>query len=603
MKKRTISLVSLLLIAAILLQGCSLGAGLLPFAIFVADSEETQSSANRIDDILPDLDRPEEYPYHSDYQDYERDIEDSLDPVSFNELEYTRPDADALCKSFGEIQKMVERGDDAQSVVDAFKPVYQDYLWFATMSQLAYIRYTLDLNDTFYTDENDWCEKQGPVVEQAQEKCYIAMANSAIRDELEELYFEDGFFEFYDDNQIYSNDRVVELMQQESDLQNQYMALQSDTTITWNGEERLVDELMDDDTLEYSERLEVYRTYYDKYNPLAADLFIQLIRVRKQIAEELGYPSYAHFAYSYTYERDYTPEQAADYTAAIARELSPLYYSALVSGYKTEMDASGVMSMLKDTAYTFGGEIATAYDFMVAYDLYDLTGSTSKMPGSYETYLYSYDMPFMFVTPTDTIDDFLTATHEFGHFVDSYVNCNGTTSIDCAEIFSQGLEYLALSRADLTSQERDALTVSKIGDSLLTFLSQACYAEFEQRVYALPDEELTAENINNIFYECNEEFGMGMTGLEAILAPGWIDIQHFFIAPFYVISYCISNDAALQIFEAETTDGSGLELYRALLSYSSDNTILALMKQADMKSPFDEDRAAQLADFYINYLE
>ena len=59
----------------------------------------------------------------------------------------------------------------------------------------------------------------------------------------------------------------------------------------------------------------------------------------------------------------------------------------------------------------------------------------------------------------------------------------------------------------------------------------------------------------------------------------------------------------MQIFEAETEDGSGLELYNTLLANSAGNTILALMEQADMESPFDDDRAEELADFFMDYLE
>ena len=38
-----------------------------------------------------------------------------------------------------------------------------------------------------------------------------------------------------------------------------------------------------------------------------------------------------------------------------------------------------------------------------------------------------------------------------------------------------------------------------MNDALLTFLSQACYYDFECRVFALPDGELTRENLNAIF--------------------------------------------------------------------------------------------------------
>ena len=40
-----------------------------------------------------------------------------------------------------------------------------------------------------------------------------------------------------------------------------------------------------------------------------------------------------------------------------------------------------------------------------------------------------------------------------------------------------------------------------------------------------------------------------------------------------------------------------------LLANSAGNTILALMEQADMESPFDDDRAGELAEFFIDYLE
>jgi len=591
MKRKITILLALLLALSVLLQGCYI-----PFDLSAKPTEPTQSPFTWEEfahNLKPT--EPTDDPQTSD-SGIVRD-EPLSEPLSFRQIEYARPDVNALCEGVGRVQVMVEEGKTAEEVVEAFDKVYEDYIRFNTLSAVAYIRYTLDLNDTFYDEENQWCDEQSPVVEQALEKCYIAMAKSPIRDELERLDFGEGFFAYYDENEVYSNDRVVELMQQESDLQTQYMSLQSDMTILWKGEERLVEELLDSD-ISYPELLQVYNLYYEKYNPLAAEIYIKLIGVRKQIAEELDYPSFADFAYGFYFDRDYTPDQVSSYTADIARELSPYYYEAVYNSYKKSMSADKVMSLLKQTAASFGGEFAASYDFMEKYDLFDITDSSSKMPGSYMTYLWEYEAPFMYVSPTGDIGDFMTASHEFGHFVDGYVNCNGTSSIDCNEIFSQGLEYLSLSRAELSAVDRQGLTKSKICDAILTFLSQACYAEFEQRAFSLSEEELTAEKLNEIFLECNEEFGMGMTGLENVIAPGWIDIQHFFIAPFYVISYCVSNDAALQIYQAEQRNGTGLETYRTLMGLSSGNTILALLEEAGLTSPFEKGRIAKLADFF-----
>lgn len=595
MKKRLVLLLSLLLALSVLLQGC-----LMPFPSDRFDhlTEETTEPTKPTD-----RGEPAEADSYLPYDEFPRPEEAELEPVAFEDMEYTRPDAAALCKALGELEKLVKDGGSFDEVGAAFEAAYSDYSLFNTMDSLSYIRHTIDLNDEYYETENNWCEEQSPLIEQALEKCYIAMGQSDLRDRLEEEYFTEGFFDFYDENQIYSNDRVVKLMQKDNDLQAQYMALQSDQTIEWNGEEVLYEDIIGDESLDYDSYLMAYQLYYNKYNPQVGEIFAEMIRTRNEIAKELGYDTFADFAYSYYYDRDYTPEEAEDYLSDIAAELAPMYFYAVYGAQSTTpCSTDEVLDLFEKTVYRFGGEFATSYEFMQAYDLMDITDSSSKMPGSYVTYLSSYQMPFLYVSPTGKLDDLLTCCHEFGHFVDGFVNCNGTSSIDCNEIFSQGLEFLSLSRAELDDDEREALTISKVADSLLTFVSQAAYAEFELRAYALPDDQLNTEGLNALFLECMEEFGQSYTGMEDIIAPGWIDIQHFLIAPYYVISYCVSNDAALQIFQLEEENGTGLETYRALMSTSSGNTILALLEENGMESPFEPGRVEELADFFEDYL-
>ena len=595
MKKRLVLLLSLLLALSVLLQGC-----LMPFPSDRFDylNEETTEPTKPTD-----RGEPAEADSYLPYDEFPRPEEAELEPVAFEDMEYTRPDAAALCKALGELEKLVKNGGSFDEVGAAFEAAYSDYSLFNTMDSLSYIRHTIDLNDEYYETENNWCEEQSPLIEQALEKCYIAMGQSDLRDRLEEEYFTEDFFDFYDENQIYSNDRVVKLMQKDNDLQAQYMALQSDQTIEWNGEEVRYEDIIGDESLDYDSYLTAYQLYYNKYNPQVGEIFAEMIRTRNEIARELGYDTFADFAYSYYYDRDYTPEEAEDYLSDIAAELAPMYFYAVYGAQNTTpCSTDEVLDLFEKTVYRFGGEFATSYEFMQAYDLMDITDSSSKMPGSYVTYLSSYQMPFLYVSPTGKLDDLLTCCHEFGHFVDGFVNCNGTSSIDCNEIFSQGLEFLSLSRAELDDDEREALTTSKVADSLMTFVSQAAYAEFELRAYALPDDQLNTEGLNALFLECMEEFGQSYTGMEDIIAPGWIDIQHFLIAPYYVISYCVSNDAALQIFQLEEENGTGLETYRALMSTSSGNTILALLEENGMESPFEPGRVEELADFFEDYL-
>ncbi len=634
MKQLKRSMVALLLSLAILLSGCGLTTfserkekleELLYSDFYSQESEKPDShkphGEDREDPKDPhdpqDREDPpsgsneeqssaEDYRKYVPYEDFEREYEPYEEQVPFGELEYVSPTIEPIQEGYASVQTMVEENaSTAQEIVDAFEAVFEDHLFFDTMHSLAYIRYSLDLSDSYYDEEYNRCEELSPQLNQAQEKCYVAMSESPLRSELEELYFGEDFFLFYDENRIYSKDSVVALMQEESAVESEYLALQNDPTVLWKGVETSFDELMADPNLPYEDYLQVYRLYYTKYASQSAELFAKLIRIRKEIATELGYESYADFAYSYLYERDYTPAQVAEYCDEIADEFPSLLFTAVMA--QADLPSKKIADSLRlfeDTVESFGGVIKTAYEFMADYDLWDTSISSNKLPGSYMTYLNSYEMPFLYVSPNETLGDLTTLCHEFGHFVDGYVNCGGFSSIDCAEVFSQGLEFLALNRADLNPKERSTLIRSKAADSVLVFLSQACYAEFETLAYDLPEEKLTAQGLNDLFTECSRKYGMSLLymGMEDLLAYGWVDIQHFFIAPHYVISYCVSNDAALQIYQREMASGDGLDLYYEMLCQPTDSTLPQLLEETGLVSPFAEGRIRNLADFLEDQL-
>ena len=572
------------------------------------EKPDSQGNTPQYDSSDNKPDTSEEHPYQQyiPYEEFERTYSPYEEQVPFSQMEYIPPEGDPICKGYEDVQAMVEKGEaTTEEIIDAYCKVFEEHLFFDTMHSLSYVRYSLDLNNTYYDDEYNRCEELSPLLNQAQEKCYVAMSGSPLRDELEEEYFGEDFFLFYDENRIYSKDSVVALMQEESAIESKYLALQNEPTILWKGKETSLDSLLEDPSLPYEDYLQVYEAYYNKYNTQAADLFAQLIRVRKDIAKELGYASYGDFAYSYLYERDYNSAQVAEYCDEIADEMVGILFPAIMAqGELPGKDVNDTLKLFRDTVNSFGGVMQTAYEFMVDYELWDTGISPSKLPGSYMTYLNSYEMPFLYASPNESLDDLMTLCHEFGHFVDGYVNCGGFSGIDCAEVFSQGLEYLALSQADLNPRERSTLIRSKAADSVLVFLTQACYTEFENLAYSLPDEKLNAEGLNELFSQCNQKYGMSLLymGMEELLAPGWIDVQHFFIAPYYVISYCVSNDVALQIYQYELAGGDGLELYYEMLCQPTDSTILELASSVSLESPFAEGRIIKLADFLADQL-
>ncbi|MDR0889685.1 MAG: M3 family metallopeptidase [Oscillospiraceae bacterium] len=574
MKKTTwIVGIVVLLVAAMMLQGCSL------LSLLMAGDEEFA------------------------YLGYARDYAPRLDYASFVDMEYTHMDVAALSADFEEVGQMALAEESPEDVSAAFQAAFDDYLLFYTMLNIAYVRYTIDLNDSYYEAESLYCEEQSDVLEQALENCYIDLASSSISGDLEDLYFGAGFFDGYDESYegTYSNDRVVELFQRESQLLSEYYALQNEASVTYNGEEVLLYEAAADPNISYEAYNELLALYYEKYTPLAGEVFVQLLQVRSELAEEMGYDSYAQLAYDMYYDRRYTPDQALAYAQELQEVLLPIYGESGESPYLPSMSGERVMELLQEVSETFGGEIAQANRFMREFSLYDISSSSSKKPGSYTLYLESYESPFLYVSPEGTLSDLLVVTHEFGHFAEGYMTFNTVSSADVAEVFSQSLEYLMLDVVDLPASQIRQLSRAKMIESLETFIFQSCYYEFEAKVYELEDP--TVESVTALYSEVMAEVCALDPDYELFYTSGWIDIEHVFSMPYYVISYCVSNDAALQVYALEhESAGSGLEAYYTLLEHAPNNTLLDMLSDSGLDSPFKAGRAQELAEFFAEVL-
>ena len=193
------------------------------------------------------------------------------------------------------------------------------------------------------------------------------------------------------------------------------------------------------------------------------------------------------------------------------------------------------------------------------------------------------------MNPEQTQWDKLTFAHEFGHFANDYLCEGSAASIDVAEFFSQGMEYLTL----CVSENTQTLTKMKMLDSLCIYVEQSAYAAFEHRVYTMPIEDVTAENIRKVFEEVAADYGFDTWGFDS---RDYVTITHFYTNPLYTISYVVSNDAAFQLYQMEQDEsGSGLKLYKNNLN-CGDVPFLTFIEDAGLTSPFTPGRAASIRE-------
>ncbi len=496
----------------------------------------------------------------------------------FDKMEYTRPDMAALESELNKLCDQAKTETDLEKLVDGIWAFYDVYDGFSTAYALATIHYYQDLSDSSWAEEYNFCAENAATADAALDRLYRALALSPIRSQLEQDdYFGPGYFDAYEGEGIY-DEQLMQLFGRESEILSRYYEVCAEAA-----------------EVEYASE-----EYYSRYGGQLAEIYVELIALRQQIAKYVGYPDYVQFAYDYYYFRDYTPQQTTSYLADIRAELVPLYKTHLESAFwEQELPActqEETYSYLSSAAKKMGGQIAKAFQTLSKGKLYDIAPGENKYTASFEIYLPTYYSPFIFMNPLGNAFDKLTFSHEFGHFCSDYLSYGSIAGIDVAEIFSQSMEYLSLCYAN----GGEELTQLKLSDGLCLYVEQAALASFEQQVYNLTGSDLTAENVEQLYTEICQAYGIPNENWDS---RSFVTITHYFTNPMYLISYIVSNDAALQIYERELAQkGTGVACMESNLT-TAQGQFLAFVREAGLTSPFEAGRLAQVKQLFETKLQ
>lgn len=509
-----------------------------------------------------------------DFAGYFARLANVFRPVTFENMVYTRPEPELLEDALDACLESAKGKNLDKLVADinTFNSIFSN---FQTGYYLSYIHYSIDMTDSYWEPEYSYCSQLMPQLQAAVDQLMYALAASDLRGELEsEDYFGPGYFDAYDGESLWSEEFTA-LKQRETELVNEYYRISS------------LAGTMDPQS----------ETFYSTLGAQMETVYVDLVKVRLQIATEAGYDSYAEFAYDFTFNRDYTPEQAMGLVGQIRQELVEPYRKLGESDIWSNVDYSleeQTLQYVQTMAQSMGGGVQEAFAAMESGGLYHISYGENKIGASYTVYLPDYQVPFVFVNPTLTAYDQLTFAHEFGHFCNAYVSGSAITDIDVGEVFSQGMEYLSLFYAD-GGKDLEKL---KLADSMGIYVEQSFLADFEDRVYRMSPEELTVENVRSLYSQVAGEYGLD----EMVDRRGYVNVTHLFISPMYVISYVVSADAAMQLYQMEhDAKGLGLDSYTSMLT-TQQTGFVAFLEEAGLDSPFQEGHIKKVKDLFVGIL-
>ena len=542
------------------------------------------------------------------YKDFERGT------IDFDKITYERPNFESIINSFKDIVEIITINEipfeeQIQKIID----LEDDYNDVLTMHSIATIYNSKDSSSAFWNAEYEYMNKNYPSFAEVIEDMFVAAANSPFATLFEEQYFGEGLIEKYKDGGKFT-DKMIALWKEEETLESKYSSISTATIkITYKDKTDTVDNILKFYADKHGENstsyLKVYTSCIEEYekkaNEESKQIFVDLIKIRKEIANELGHESYMTYGYE-ALGRDYSAEDLSKFLNDIAEYVVPIYSALSVYVFTPYFKNNSPKQLSLDTlineSYKMINEtdphLADIYHYMLQHDLYDLDLSkTNRQNGAFTSYLETYNAPFIFMTANGTIADYSTLMHEFGHFSDSFINYNSSTSIDQKEVSSQALEYLMLLTMEdnLGSKDIQYLTYSKLKEALETLIFQGFYAKFEELIYRLPKESINEENLNKELVKAAKLFGLNTEYVNDISVAF---VPHIFLYPFYVQSYAVSIIPTLEMYFLETEkSGKGFEAYKAILNRgNTDLTFEQTLKKAGLSSPFEKDILRTISD-------
>lgn len=291
-----------------------------------------------------------------------------------------------------------------------------------------------------------------------------------------------------------------------------------------------------------------------------------------------------------------------------------LYNSIVPDAEETitfEQAKEAVFDAIKPLGEDYAKVVRTAYDNRWL-DVYENEG---KRSGAYSSG-GARPHPYILLNHKDNLNSQFTLIHETGHTMHSYLSMKNQPVvysdyvIFVAEVASTCNEVLMMKNllSKTTDKKKRAYLLNYFMEQFRTTLyRQTMFAEFELIINELVEkgETLTADIMNQKYYELNKLYYGDKMVVDEEIAGEWARIPHFFYN-YYVYQYSTGFSAAIALATKILNEGEpAVKNYLKFLSSGCSTDPISLLKIAgvDMSSPAPIDEALNLFDSLIDEME
>lgn len=562
--------------------------------------------------------------------------------MKFQDYKYLRPDMDAIKVSFDTLLKSFAAAETIEAQDKVMTQINEVRSTFDSMSDICYIRNTIDTTDEFYADEQNFFDENMPVYQGLVSDYYKVLTASTFKDQLIAKWGTQ-LFALAEKSIKTFDSSVLEELKEENKLTTKYRKLIASAKIMFKGEERTLPQLTpftkDKNRSVRKEALEASTGFFSENEAAFDEIYDSLVKLRTTIATKLGYDNFVQLGYDRMPRTDYDATMVANFRDQIKDFLVPIVTS-IKEGQKKRLnldnlyyydepfefesgnaapkgDAEWIINHGTNMYSELSSETKEFFDFMTERNLLDLVSKKGKASGGYCTYIPDYRSPFIFSNFNGTSGDIDVLTHECGHAFQVYLSRDfkvpeyNWPTYEACEVHSMSMEFFTWPWMDLFFEDEvQKYKFTHLSGALKFIPYGVTVDEFQHFVYENPNattderkkawRDIEKKYLPHRDYADNDFMDKGTF---------WFKQSHIFTTPFYYIDYTLAQICALQFFNWMNKDQKkAWDQYVALCKLGGSKSFVDLITQVGLKSPFESgtveatitDIKAWLEDFEKN---
>ena len=557
--------------------------------------------------------------------------------MNFNDYKYERVDINHTKKKFSSLIKLFSESKNIQEQIKYMDEVIKLRNHVDTMTTLVSIRHSINTNDEFYDNENEYCDEISPIIFSFVTDFYKALINSKFRKELEEKYGK-FLFDIAELSLKTFDEKIINDLQNENKLSSKYSKLIASAKIPFDGEDRNLSQMTPyTQSKDRNVRIEASKKvahFFKENKEKFDDIYDSLVKLRTNIAQKLGFKNYVELGYARLLRIDYNSEMVSSYREQVLKYIVPLhtelkkrqekrlgldklsFYDEPIKFNSGNADPHGDPEWIINNGKTMYKELSKEtedfFTFMTEKKLLDLLSKKGKMNGGYCTYIPDYKSPYIFANFNGTAHDIDVLTHEAGHAFQVYQSRDYEVpeylwpTYEACEIHSMSMEFLTWPWMNLFFEDdTEKYKFIHLSESLLFIPYGVTVDEFQHWVYENPN--ATPEDRRNKWLEIESkylptrDYGEVEDLKEGIF---WFRQGHIFSSPFYYIDYTLAQICAFQFWiKANDNRKKVWDEYLELCKLGGSKSFFKLMESANLKNPFNEGTIASVIPYIREFLE